>query len=316
MIELATYTKETALYDPGAVGGAINDAGSKATNYLTNITGGGVYVHSAETEANGVRITDSVDIIRNGESVANFGEDGTSRVGSETGGNVLTESDKITFRDKLEELLSFEVSNSSESRTARIKRIIEYDPFDVSTMISGLELFAVSKMGNVEDTAIIGIGANAHEKNQGGTGSFVIMMADVVGCSGHLSARGFSDLTGQLYGQSAITSWSTPNTSISGQTVCNIVSGGYFIEGKHVYIQAAIRLTSALSAGSSRTILYFPLSTMITNVPLSAGSTGYNSHSCMLVRGEDYTVTAAVLKANSNISTSDTVYISGHYVLR
>ena len=78
---MATYTKETALYDTGAIADGISGAGETASNYITDVSGGGVYVHSADTPgspssatAKGVRITDDIDIIRNGKSVASFGD--------------------------------------------------------------------------------------------------------------------------------------------------------------------------------------------------------------------------------------------------
>ena len=78
---MATYTKETALYDTGAIADGISGAGETASNYITDVSGGGVYVHSADTPASpssatakGVRITDDIDIIRNGKSVASFGD--------------------------------------------------------------------------------------------------------------------------------------------------------------------------------------------------------------------------------------------------
>lgn len=60
---------------------ASNDARKTATSYITDISNG-VYVHSQDTpddptdeEANGVRITDEIDIIRQGKSVLNIDED-------------------------------------------------------------------------------------------------------------------------------------------------------------------------------------------------------------------------------------------------
>lgn len=88
---MTTYSKETALYNTGAIGDDIQEAGTTATSYLTDISGGGVFVHSSDTpssptaeNAKGVQITDKVDIIRNGESVAEFGE--TARVGKDEDG--------------------------------------------------------------------------------------------------------------------------------------------------------------------------------------------------------------------------------------
>lgn len=59
-----------------------NDAKKTATNYMTDVTNDGVFVHESSNSdvlpttsgANGVHITDDVDIIRNGEVVASYGE--------------------------------------------------------------------------------------------------------------------------------------------------------------------------------------------------------------------------------------------------
>lgn len=100
---MATYTKETALYDTGAIANDIGEAGETATNYLTNISGGGVYVHSSDTssdptdnEAQGVLITDQIDIIRDGTSVAEFGA--SARIGSDQSSNIVLEEEGITAK--------------------------------------------------------------------------------------------------------------------------------------------------------------------------------------------------------------------------
>lgn len=59
----------------------VNNAEQVATNYITNITGGGVYIHANDTPsdpsvstAKGVKITDKIDIIKDGDSVISVGE--------------------------------------------------------------------------------------------------------------------------------------------------------------------------------------------------------------------------------------------------
>lgn len=77
-----TYSKETALYDKGKVHDSIADAGKTANNYVTDITNAGIFVHhndggshTAPTAVNarGVKISDTVDIIRGGKVMAEFG---------------------------------------------------------------------------------------------------------------------------------------------------------------------------------------------------------------------------------------------------
>lgn len=100
---MATYTKETALYDTGAISSGISDASKTASNYLTNITSGGVYVHSADTSsdptaatAKGVKITDQIDIIQGGNSVATFGS--TVTVGGQGGTQAIIDSGSFIIK--------------------------------------------------------------------------------------------------------------------------------------------------------------------------------------------------------------------------
>ena len=84
--------KETALYDEGKIQNAVNDAKTKATGYMTNVSNDGVFVHEydvsgqqpTDTGANGVHISDDVDIVRNGEVVASYGSSAT--IGSTASG--------------------------------------------------------------------------------------------------------------------------------------------------------------------------------------------------------------------------------------
>lgn len=55
------------------------EAATKATSYITDITDEGIMVHPSDSTETGVKVTDKVDIIRGGESVAEFGE--SARIG-------------------------------------------------------------------------------------------------------------------------------------------------------------------------------------------------------------------------------------------
>lgn len=94
--------KASGTIDLRSVKAARNDASKTATSYITNINNNGVFVHKASTgdvqptdsNANGVHITDDVDIIRNGEVVATFGS--SARIGEESSAHFLIESGKLT----------------------------------------------------------------------------------------------------------------------------------------------------------------------------------------------------------------------------
>lgn len=80
---MATYSKETALYETGAIAHDINEARNTAEKYVTDVSSNGMFVHTEDspTPRNpsefgnyGVHIHNSVDIINNGNKVASYGE--------------------------------------------------------------------------------------------------------------------------------------------------------------------------------------------------------------------------------------------------
>ena len=118
---MTTYSKETALYDTGAIKNGIDEAATTATNYLTTISGTtGISVHTANDEKNFVNMnsTDGVTIYRNidgtATDVANFGE--KIRVGKEDDGNIYISSDGMRGRSSSETLFEIVENGASESR--------------------------------------------------------------------------------------------------------------------------------------------------------------------------------------------------------
>lgn len=83
---MTTYSKETALYDTGAIATDITEAGNTAEKYITKIDDNGIKVHAyddtnevADTN-NYTRITSNgMEVFQNGESVSSFG--GSVRIG-------------------------------------------------------------------------------------------------------------------------------------------------------------------------------------------------------------------------------------------
>ena len=96
-----------------------------ATNYFTDISGGGVYVHSSDTpssssaeNAKGVKITDQIDIIRNGESVAEFGA--LARIGKENESSIkCLPNGIIGIGNGASEYFNFSDSGSSVTTSRR-----------------------------------------------------------------------------------------------------------------------------------------------------------------------------------------------------
>jgi len=88
---------------PFAIGapGSVDMAASTATSYLTENDESGLLVHrSTDTDVstiNGVHIDEDVDILRNGESVANYGEE--IRIGPEDDTHLILDQSGIGFYD-------------------------------------------------------------------------------------------------------------------------------------------------------------------------------------------------------------------------
>lgn len=61
---MPTYTKETALYDTGAIQSGIDGAAQTATDYITAITGGGIMVHPSGDNTSGWRIADALQLLK------------------------------------------------------------------------------------------------------------------------------------------------------------------------------------------------------------------------------------------------------------
>ena len=78
---------------PEDVEKGIEEAQKVATNYLTDITNNGVFVHPENDSQNGVQIQSNVDIIRGGVSVASYGQ--SARVGKTAGAHFVIEEDSL-----------------------------------------------------------------------------------------------------------------------------------------------------------------------------------------------------------------------------
>lgn len=83
---MTTYTKETALYDTGAISGGIEDAGETASKYITVIDQDGIKVHAENSPNSNYTQIDGngMEVFEGGTSVASFGTSG-ARLGEKTG---------------------------------------------------------------------------------------------------------------------------------------------------------------------------------------------------------------------------------------
>lgn len=86
--------KETNVFKKNAIVNGITDAAKRATSYVTDLTNG-IFVHRENDTSSGVKIQDTVEIIKGNDSVAEYGT--TARVGKSSTGHLLLEALKMSF---------------------------------------------------------------------------------------------------------------------------------------------------------------------------------------------------------------------------
>lgn len=122
--------KETSVFKRDAIKNGIALAKKKATDFLTELANG-IFVHAegtpsdpTDSQAEGVRITDTIDVIHEGESVANYGTE--ARIGSASSGNLLARSNGVVVRDGLTELAQFRADGMAFNDSAGNK-VVDID---------------------------------------------------------------------------------------------------------------------------------------------------------------------------------------------
>ena len=116
--------------------GDISDAAKVARSYITNVTSNGMFIHDAsatdvlptDSGANGVHITNRVHIIRNGESVSEFGE--SVRVGKKNASHVIMYGNQTNFYSSINSVVaSIQSSNqgASDIETVNLTRTFGLD---------------------------------------------------------------------------------------------------------------------------------------------------------------------------------------------
>lgn len=110
---------QTGSYDFKATKEAHDDAEKKATNYIYEHTDNATYFHAEDdnwtTSGDSVRISDKVEILRNGDSVIAVGETDESavdiiRIGKSGEANVAIDEDSLDIRDGSKTLAMFGAS--------------------------------------------------------------------------------------------------------------------------------------------------------------------------------------------------------------
>ncbi len=92
---MPTYSKETALYDTGAIAVGIDAAGDTADTYITAVDQNGIKVHAANNVNSNYAAIDAtgMDVVRGGTSMAKFGE--TTRIGEVDANRIELDKDGL-----------------------------------------------------------------------------------------------------------------------------------------------------------------------------------------------------------------------------
>lgn len=95
--------KETSVFKRNALATAITNALGRATKFIAELSNG-IFVHAegtpsdpTDTDAVGVYITDKVDIIKDGDSVASYGD--ATTIGKESSKHVFIDADSLDIMD-------------------------------------------------------------------------------------------------------------------------------------------------------------------------------------------------------------------------
>ena len=116
---MATYTKETALYDTGAISAGISGAGETASKYITAIDQNGIKVHAESATSTNYSKIDAhgLEVFVDGTSKAAFLDEG-SRIGAADSGRVVTTTDGIEVYDSEKQVFTVDSSGAEMAMTA------------------------------------------------------------------------------------------------------------------------------------------------------------------------------------------------------
>lgn len=223
------------------------------------------------------------------------------------GGNLLARSNGIAVRDGLEELATFsaavvELGKNSESAIIKFcegivnidvyhrvpnqtsARLMTEGVYDGNTnALNEIILYAQNEYGDDVETAGIRIVASAANHVDR-----IVLDADEVVAP---SSRTFIP-------QSDTTTWTAPTILNSS---CTITNGGYYTEGKRVYIQMRLTLTANLAANAGINIFSgLPVPDTVNAMPLAilannrggAGARVTNAGQIQIIANIDHGITA------------------------
>lgn len=235
------------------------------------------------------------------------------------GGNLLARSNGIAVRDGLTELATFDadtVELGKNSETAIIKfcegivnmdvyhrvpnqtsaRLTTEGVYDGNTnALNEIMLYAQNEYGN--DVAIAGIRIVASAANHADR---IVLDADEVVAP---SSRTYIP-------QSDATTWTAPTILNSS---CTISGGGYYTEGKRVYIQMRLTLAANLAANAGINILSdLPVPDTVNAVPLSILANNRGGHGARITNAGQLQIIADI---DHGITAGQNIDLSGVYTI-
>lgn len=116
-MDIPRIHKETTIFDPdNTIEGNVSEAGTKATDYVTDITGGGIMVHPSDDSTSGWKISSAIELLKSGVSYIKMWLDGSTpklRLGR-------VDKAHVTLADSSMDVSDGSASVASFGSTARI----------------------------------------------------------------------------------------------------------------------------------------------------------------------------------------------------
>ena len=244
------------------------------------------------------------------------------------GGNLLARSNGIAVRDGLEEIATFSgttVELASNSETAQILLSAQRGIMGWSANLG----YVFKSKKDSSDRAILRLQADNDENNSAATAEITLIAASpgvwadtAITMAAHeigLNADGDINLyadggifttDGELVPQEA-TTWKAPTILNSS---CTITNGGYYTEGKRVYIQMRLTLTANLAANAGINIFSgLPVPDTVNAVPLAILANNRGGHGARVTNGGRLQIIADI---DHGITAGQSIDICGVYTIQ
>lgn len=293
--------KETNVFKKNAIVNGITDAAKRATSYVTDLTNG-IFVHPENDTSNGVQIQGTVEIIQNGDSVAEYGS--TTRVGFEDQVHLSLQQTEVHILDQNANILA-RIAPYGLGISEDLVSLVHNQGYGILTAFGADS----SAMGVMQ---VRGVAKDANNN------TYIASIATVATPSGDKSVY----CNGDFYINNGRINSIDPNGTITFTTPtvassrCTVDNGGFYKEGRRVFVE--MRLTNAYSRTStSRTYVQF-LSGFPKPMVGAVAIEGFRSTSSTVTEGVEGYINSSgafyILNSNGMAFTSgDTFTFTGSY---